>query len=311
MARRVKAYPIEDLIREIDGQLRRFEVDGSDLSFRDKVKKLAEVHYHFRCLGVSVAVDEGLSSRSAIRRILSYFTAHLDQIIEGVELDIVSGISDYARRIRQLRVEDGYKIISGASTDNFTDVGLKPDEYKLIDAEADHTAARRWHIANRVRRMSGAAKSRLLAYLQENVGEVVTTEELAYVAKDWKEFARRTRELRSEDGYAVATRFTGRPDLKSGEYVLQSLDRIAPEHDRNITAEIQKKVYERDNNSCRTCNWNRDLWTPIDPRFLDIHHILHHVKGGSNERSNLMVLCSRCHDKVHAGRLSVDNIPLD
>ena len=308
MARRVKAYPIETLVEEIDRQLNRYRVDAVGLSFRDKVLKLVELHYRFRCLGVSVAVEEGLSPTSGMSRILSYLTAHVGLVIDGAELDVVSGISEYARRIRQLRVQDGYKIVSGASPDEFTEVDLKPDQYTLVEAAADHTAARRWHLANRIRRLKRSSQLRVLEYLKANVGQVVTTEELAYVAKDRKEFGRRTRELRTEQGYAVATRFTGRPDLKSGEYVLQSLDRIAPEHDRHVTPEVQKAVYERDGNTCRSCGWNWDRWTALDPRFLELHHVEHHAKGGSNRRENLIVLCSRCHDRVHAGQLSIEHI---
>ena len=142
----------------------------------------------------------------------------------------------------------------------------------------------------------------MLEYLLENVGIVVTTEELAYVAKNAKEFARRVRELRTEQGYAIATRFTGRPDLKSGQYILQSADRIAEPHDRNIPDDVQREVYSRDNNTCRICGWNMDRWSTQDPRILELHHIEEHQHGGGNVAGNLIVLCSKCHDEVHAGR---------
>ena len=96
--------------------------------------------------------------------------------------------------------------------------------------------------------MPGGSKWRLLAFLQENVGRVVTTEELAYVSRERSEFGRRVRELRTEDGWAVATRFTGRPDLHSGEYVLESIERVAEPHDRRIPHDVQKEVYTRDEN---------------------------------------------------------------
>ncbi len=146
------------------------------------------------------------------------------------------------------------------------------------------------------------SKQRVLAYFRESVGHVVTTEELAYVAKGAKEFARRSRELRTEDGYAIATRFTGRPDLGMGEYILLSAERIAEPHDRHIPEPVQKHVYERDRNTCRLCNWNQALWTPDDPRFLELHHLEAHETGGENIERNLAVVCNKCHDDVHAGR---------
>jgi len=136
------------------------------------------------------------------------------------------------------------------------------------------------------------------------VGQVVTTEELKYVAKT-SEFGRRVRELRTEQGYAIATCFTGRPDLSMGEYVLESLDRVSEPHDRQIPFAAQKEVYERAGNACQLCGWSRERWTREDPRILELHHLLHHVTGGANTPDNLVVLCSKCHDGVHAGRLEL------
>jgi hypothetical protein len=141
----------------------------------------------------------------------------------------------------------------------------------------------------------------LLRYLLANVGQVVTTEELAYVAKA-KEFGRRVRELRTEQGFPVATMFTGRPDLKMGEYVLESSGRISEPHDRKIPFEVQREVYARDRNTCKSCGWTHDRWTRKDPRILELHHIQEHAAHGVNVAENLVVLCSRCHDDVRAKR---------
>jgi hypothetical protein len=222
--------------------------------------------------------------------------------IDGIELEVVSGISDYPRRIRELRVEHGYQIASGVSPDPDAGVELRPDQYMLVSADPDVDAARRWHVANRIRRRNIGSQKRLLEFLLENVGQVVTTEELGYVAKDTSEFPRRVRELRTEDGYLIATKFTGRPDLRIGQYVLQSADRIADPHDRHIPDAVQKGVYGRDSNTCRLCGWTRERWTSADPRILELHHLEHHATRGSNDEKNLIVICSRCHDDVHAGR---------
>jgi len=171
----------------------------------------------------------------------------------------------------------------------------------LVSVEPDVKASRRWIIANRIRRSNISAQDRILEFLKENVGQAVTTEELAYVAKT-REFGRRTRELRTQQGWAVATRFTGRPDLSPGQYVLQSLEQIKEPHDRNIPEAVQKLVYARDNNACRLCGWSIDRWRSSDPRILELHHFQEHAEGGSNTEDNLVVLCSSCHDDFHAGR---------
>lgn len=211
-------------------------------------------------------------------------------VTDGIETAVASGISDHARRIRQLRVECGYQIASGASPDPESGIDLKPDQYMLVDPTPDADAARHWHVANRIRRSGTGSKNRVLQYMMENVGRVLTTEELAYVAKDAKEYARRVRELRTEDGYAVATRFTGRPDLRVGQYVLQSEDRIAEPHDRRIPQDVERAVYARDGNTCRVCGWNVDRWSAQDPRILELHHLEHHKHGGRNVASNLGLL---------------------
>ena len=60
---------------------------------------------------------------------------------------------------------------------------------------------------------------RQTSHFKENVTRIVTTEELRYVEKS-KEFPRRICELRTEEGYSIATFYTGRPDLRPGEYGL-------------------------------------------------------------------------------------------
>ena len=93
-----------------------------------------------------------------------------------------------------------------------------------------------------------------------------------------------------------------------GEYILESDERIAEPHDRKIPFEVQRTVYERANSTCELCGWSRKMWTKSDPRILELHHILEHAEGGPNVPKNLLVLCSRCHDDIHAGRRE---LPLD
>jgi hypothetical protein len=184
-------------------------------------------------------------------------------------------------------------------------VDLKTDEYLLTNAIPDKDSARRWHVANRIRKMPGGAKKRILQYLKENVLRIVTTEEIRYVAKS-NEFPRRIRELRTEEGYPVATFYTGRPDLGQGEYVLLDAERVAEPHDRKIPVDVQQEVYARDQNTCRICGWQPADWSSDDPRILELHHFVEHAQGGKNTVDNLLVLCSKCHDDVHAGRASID-----
>lgn len=291
---------VELLIGEVDEKLSLYRKEHRGLSWREKVLLLVDLTSSVKQLAKHS--NPRTANIGARERLRLYFTEHVGIVIAAAELEVVSGISEYARRVRELRVEDGYKILTGNSRNRDTGITLGPDEYLLLDRNPDHTAARRWSIANRIRREhAGGSRGRLLRYFLANVGQIVTNDELAYVARA-KEYGRRVRELRTELGYAVSTKFTGRPDLRMGEYVLESSNRKAEPHDRKIAFEVQKAVYERDNSTCRLCGWNRARWSKRDPRILELHHLSEHAAGGNNIAQNLAVLCSRCHDDVHAGR---------
>ena len=305
MAKRRQAAEVSALIREIDAKLSALGERTAGMSLRQKVLRLVDLNVCVKNLGVSVAVAHGYDPLSAKKRIRSYLVENVGVVLLGAELEVVSGISEYARRVRELRVEEGFKVSTGSSPDPETGLDLKTDEYLLKTTDIDRDAARRWVMANRIRKMEGGSRVRVLQFFMENVGRIVTTEDLAYVAKGAKEFARRVRELRTEDGYAIATRFTGRPELAAGEYVLLDEARVAEPHDRHIPMDVQRAVYRRDDNTCCLCDWTPSQWSPNDPRILELHHLKHHADGGANTEDNLKVLCSRCHDDVHAGRRSI------
>lgn len=305
MPRRTQIVDIKTWLRHIDCQLDAFSGSYVDLSLRERVAKLVSIRHGTDDLGVSVVHDSIKCDANARARIEAYLIQNVGRVVNSDELAIVSGVSEYGRRVRELRVEMGYRIFTGASSDEATGLEIKPDEYLLTDAEPDRDSARRWHVANRIRKMPGGAKGRILAYLKENVLRVVTTEEIRYVAKS-NEFPRRIQELRTEEGFSIATHFTGRPDLRQGEYVLLDTERIMEAHDRRISVDVQQAVYQRDNNSCRICNWEPTDWSREDPRILELHHSISHAEKGTNTADNLVVLCSKCHDEVHAGRVTLE-----
>ena len=105
--------------------------------------------------------------------------------------------------------------------------------------------------------------------------------------------------MRTEDEWPVFTRMQGRSDLDVGEYLLEE-DRQAEEHDRKIPDEVRVKVLERDSFCCTTCGWRREDLSRDDPRkFLELHHLTNHAKGGENSFENLVTLCNVHHDQVH------------
>jgi hypothetical protein len=180
---------------------------------------------------------------------------------------------------------------------------MKVTEYLLKADEPNEAAARRWKVANGIRNGNGSVQDKVLRYLRANVGQQVTSEELRYVAKDKTEWARRSRELRTQLGWPVTTRFSGDPSLPVGVYVLAE-DKQAPPHDRHISEKTRRTVLKRDGYRCRAagCGWPEGYDREHDRRFLEAHHLVHHANKGSNDPDNLVTLCNICHDEVHAGK---------
>lgn len=61
----------------------------------------------------------------------------------------------------------------------------------------------------------GGARGKLRAHFLENIGRVMDSDELRVVAENQSEWARRVRELRTEEGYQILTH-NDRSELKPG-----------------------------------------------------------------------------------------------
>lgn len=316
MARRARLGDPAELRRQLVELLKDFEHRLDDDNLREQVRALVPAVYLLRDLGSSLVPESAASS--ARERILHYLQRYSHTVIAGDELGVVSGISEYARRVRELRVEYGWPIYSGTTAKEMMEdelaegVGdlfgpqipaeaissMNADDYILL-GEQDREAAHRWNVANDIRKESTSVRDRLLKYLRANVAQPVTGEELRYVARGAQSWPRRVRELRTEEGWPVATRNSGRPDLEVGVYVLEA-DRQSEPHDRHIPDVVRVKVLERDEYRCQCCNWHPSDRVAGDRRsLLELHHIEHHAEGGSNDPDNLATLCNVHHDEVH------------
>ncbi len=292
---------LEQLISQFNASVQR--------DLRTKVLEIIPMWEQLLKLGCELIPKETASS--ARNRILHYFLSYPKTIISYKEIQVVSGISEWARRVRELCVEFGWSIVSGSTAkemhaegefenlDHMPDIEeMKAADYILFKITQDREAAHRWHVAKDIRNSHGGSKSKILAFLRKNVGCIVTGDELRYVAKDASEWARRVRELRTEGGWPIATYWSGRPDLTVGEYILED-DRQAKVHDRKIDDKTRKFVLERDKLTCQSCSWSRKDWIPELPRHLEIHHILPHAYGGKSVPKNLITYCNSCHDDIH------------
>ncbi len=221
------------------------------------------------------------------RRILALLVERVGKEVPGKQIAEVAGIGEWARRVRELRVEHGYPI---------TRVRAGPNSvYRLESTEPDVEAARRWRVMNRIRRdPEHGARARILAYLRENVGQPVTMDDLRYVA-NVHEVGRRVRELRTEHGYVITTN-VDRTDLQPGEYVLETLDQL-PANER-LSADQRTRILERDGYRCRRCGWGVGDPPTHGKRFVEVHHRTPVHEGGGSEDENLETLCNACHDAI-------------
>ena len=298
-AEAVEAY------QRVEASIRSFEAQLRSGDHRSKVRALIPVFRSLRRLGK--ALQPAPAHQGARERLLEYFLQHPATVLDGDELLVVSGIQEYARRIRELRVEGGWSIASGvtmkegredmdaAETGNFA--AMMPSQYVLLTTDQDTEAAGRWQVANEIRKGKGSVRDRIICFLRENVGRVVTAEELRYVARDKKDWAGRVRDLRVEDGWPISTRSNGRPDLGVGTFVLEAARQCPPE-DRSVPDEARKAAFERDQYKCTNCGWARSRWLRSEPRHLELHRL-----AAPTDRSEpseaLNTLCSKCHLELH------------
>jgi len=294
--------------------LTNFAAELRKTDLRAKVLALIPAFHKLRDLGSSLIPK--IEAPSARDRIIAYLKRYPKTVIDGDELMVVSGIGEWARRVRELRVQFGWWIYSGVTfahiaEDQAEDAAdlkamlgvdptkIKPDQYVLMRTDEDREAAHRWNTLNQIRKRKASVTDKILEYFRGNVGKEITGEELVYLAKNKKEWARRSRELRTEQGWPIATKSSGRPDLPVGVYVLEE-DRQALVHDRHIPDAVRVEVLQRDGFKCVKCGWSREMLTPGDRRtMLELHHKQHHKDKGPNTAENLITLCNVHHDEIH------------
>jgi hypothetical protein len=151
-----------------------------------------------------VEVDRLLGTTGGRARILRYLQLRLGEIVTKEELSGVAGIYEWARRVRELRMDEGWAIHSAETRHD-----LRVGEYILELARPDEDLARSWTVARRMRKLrtaGGAAtpRVRLLEYLKAIYPKSADSEQLAYVAGSSSQCAQCLEEL-SEDGWLIVS----------------------------------------------------------------------------------------------------------
>jgi len=139
------------------------------------------------------------------------------------------------------------------------------------------------------------ARDKIREFFIANVGKVLTTQRIRKVG-GISEYARRIRELRDEEGFQIKSH-VDRADLKPGEYILETLEQ-KPVISRTISPQLRNEILERNGFTCQLCGAGPGDTDPFNPNRkvrLHVDHVKPISQGGTDDRSNLRVLCSACN----------------
>uniref|UniRef100_UPI00405749F2 HNH endonuclease n=1 Tax=Candidatus Electronema sp. TaxID=2698783 RepID=UPI00405749F2 len=141
------------------------------------------------------------------------------------------------------------------------------------------------------------ARTKLRQHFLANLGRIMNSDELREAAGGITEWARRVRELRTEEGYQIQTH-NDRSDLKPGQYILTD-PKPQPAFERAISKETRAFVLDRNGFTCQMCGAVAGEPHPYDQTRktrLHIGHIVDKSQGGTDDPANLRALCSVCNE---------------
>ncbi len=143
-----------------------------------------------------------------------------------------------------------------------------------------------------------SSKEKIRQFLLANVGRVLSSAEIQEAAGGVAEWARRTRELRDQEGWAILTH-NDSAELKPGQYLLENAPTTRKDisFDRAISAKLRAEVLDRNGFTCQMCGLTPSDIDQATGRKVRLHigHIKDKSLGGKDEASNLRALCSTCN----------------
>src|SRR6266498_2520324 len=138
MALKKQSFDLMQARNELVSLIDNFLSLSKSEELRERVKALIPAFHILRKFGINIISKD--AKMSARNRILVYLKKYPLIIIDSEELLVVYGITDYQRRIRELRVQFGWPILSGSTVKNMYFEGewplddvnhskMKPHEY--------------------------------------------------------------------------------------------------------------------------------------------------------------------------------------
>ena len=220
------------LQRSIQRAARRLEaiaaelnsVDAESLSGDDWLRVRARIGNLTADFNDRVAdVDRLLGTTGGQARILRYLQLRLGEIVSKEELSGVAGIYEWARRVRELRMDHGWAIHSAVTRGD-----LRVGQYILELDHPDADLARSWTIARKMRKLRtvggpAPSKVRFLQYLKAIYPASADNEQLAYVAGSSTQSVRHLADL-ADDGWLIVSSAENGAGTVTG-YRLASLER--------------------------------------------------------------------------------------
>lgn len=138
-----------------------------------------------------------------------------------------------------------------------------------------------------------SARDRIRKFFEDHVGKVVTTHQLAKVAKI-RDYPRRIRELRTEEGMQILS-YKDRPDLKPDQYILDSLKR-QPRFSHKIDKATRARILERNGMTCAMCGLAAGDPDPYNANRRITLQVDHVYPDGPTADENLRTLCHNCNE---------------
>lgn len=149
------------------------------------------------------------------------------------------------------------------------------------------------------------ARKLLRQHFLSNLGKIMSSKELQKISGGSSEWARRVRELRTQEGYQILTH-NDRADLKPGQYLLLDA-KPQPAFERAISKETRAYVLDRNGFTCQMCGsvaGESHAYDATRKTRLHIGHIIDKSHGGTDDADNLRALCSICNEG--AANLTLD-----
>ncbi len=98
---------------------------------------------------------------------------------------------------------------------------------------------------------------------------------------------------------AKPSRFDRTVDKHKRQVKKRSAKRDEHKVEREYWRVITEHIFLRDRGLCRACGVTVRPKHPNPARVAHVHHIVYRSAGGSDHKSNLVLVCARCHDLEH------------